>query len=321
VTWLSWRQQRTETLITAALLALLAVAFIPTGIHLADLFAQEHIARCINRHSEECGLVVGGFAASPGFLRSLFDGGWLNFIPGLIGVALAVPLLLDLENGTVRLAWTQSITRRRWIATKLGVAVGTVILAAGAFSGLFTWYQQPLARIFGRWDKFDFAWFVPLGYALFAFGMALAVGVLLRRNGAALVVAFVVYVAARLFDQSWLRQRLVTPATATFGPHSAGPNVSDAWVISESPSDKAGHLLSQSASVFRLCASPGGGGKGGGAKGLIQACMNRHGAGYTHILYQPASRFWEFQGIETALFGGIALVLLSFAAWRVLRVD
>jgi hypothetical protein len=318
--WLGWRQQRTETLMTAGLLALLALAFVPTGIHLADLFAQDHVARCINRRTEACSLVVGGFAASPGFLRGLFDGGWFNFVPGLIGAALAVPLLLDLENGTARLAWTQSVTRRRWLATKLGLAVGSVVLAAGGFSILFTWYQQPLARVFGRWDEFDFEWFVPVGYALFAVGLALAIGVLLRRSTVALVLAFGIYVVGRVFEQSWLRQRLVAPASATFGPHSSGPNVNDAWVITEGPSDRAGHMLAGNVDVFRLCASPGGG-KGGGAKGLIQACMTRHGAGYTHILYQPGSRFWEFQGIETGLFGGVALLLVAFAAWRVLQND
>lgn len=318
--WLSWRQQRTETLITAALLAVLALAFIPTGIHLADLFAQDHIARCINRHTEACGLVVGSFAASPGLLRSLFDGGWLNFIPGLLGVALAAPLLLDLENGTTRLAWTQSVTRQRWLTTKLSMAVGSVVAAAGVFSILFTWYQQPLARIFGRWDKFDFEWLVPVGYALFALGLALAIGVLLRRSAAALIVAFGIYVVGRIFDQSWLRQHLVTPVAATFGPRSTGPNVNDAWVITEGPSDKAGHILGLNANVFRLCASPGRG-KGGGAKSLIQSCMTRHGDGFTHVLYQPASRFWEFQGIETALFGGVGLLLIAFAALRVLRTD
>ncbi len=34
-----------------------------------------------------------------------------------------------------------------------------------------------------------------------------------------------------------------------------------------------------------------------------------------HAVYEPASRFWLLQGIETALFGGIALVLILFAAW------
>ena len=32
-------------------------------------------------------------------------------------------------------------------------------------------------------------------------------------------------------------------------------------------------------------------------------------------IYHPASHFWSLQIIETALFGGIALALLAFAAW------
>ena len=40
---------------------------------------------------------------------------------------------------------------------------------------------------------------------------------------------------------------------------------------------------------------------------LDASCLARHGAGYNHAVYQPASRFWLFQGIETALFGGVAV--------------
>jgi len=34
-----------------------------------------------------------------------------------------------------------------------------------------------------------------------------------------------------------------------------------------------------------------------------------------HAVYQPASDFWPLQGLETALFGGVALILIAFAAW------
>lgn len=313
--WLSWRQQRLETVVTAALLAALAAAFIPAGIHAADLFAQQHLARCAGRQTQACSYAVGNFANRAGFVRSLLEGGWLNLVPGLIGAALAAPLLLDLEYGTTRLAWTQSITRRRWIATKGAFALGTALLAGAGFSLLFTWYQRPFDQIWGRWDEFDFEGIVPLGYVLFALGLALALGVLLRRSAAALVVAFGAYVAARLFVQSWLRQRFVTPRSATWGLHASGPNVSHAWVITEGPSNRAGRLFDGSSNVFQLCARPA----RNGAKGLDPGCMARHGAGFTHLLYQPAGRFWEFQGIETALFGGTAILLLAFAAWWVLR--
>jgi hypothetical protein len=315
VTWLSWRQQRTETIVAALLLALLAVAFVPEGIHVADLFTRQHVARCINSQTQACAFVIGNFTTSAGTLQAIFDSGWINLVPGLIGVALAVPVLLDLENGTVRLAWTQSITRRRWVATKFGFAAGTVLLAAVGFTLLFTWYQRPFDRIHGRWDNFDFEWIVPLGYALFALGLALAVGVLLRRSAAALVVGFGLYVAGRVFVESWLRRRFAAPVSATL--HSQNPNLHNAWVISEYPSDRAGHPFVGTPAVFQNCAKVG----PNGFKALDPTCMARHGAGFTHAVYQPASRFWEFQGIETALFGGMALLLLAFAAWRLLRTD
>jgi hypothetical protein len=49
------------------------------------------------------------------------------------------------------------------------------------------------------------------------------------------------------------------------------------------------------------------------------ACLAKQGLGYFHAVDQPASRFWLFQGIETALFGGSALALILFAPWWVHR--
>jgi hypothetical protein len=315
VIWLSWRQQRTETLITAALLALLAAAFVPMGIHLADLFTQQDIARCIGRDTPACQEAIANFGNRAGILRSLTSGGWFNLLPGLIGVALATPLLLDLENGTIRLAWTQSVTRRRWLATKLAVTVGTALAAAVAFSALFTWYQRPLDRVYGRFDNFDFQGIVPLAYVLFALALALALGVILRRTAPAIVVGFAAYVASRIFVQSWLRQRFVTPLSATWRQGSSTPKLFGAhardWILSEVPSDKAGHPFTGNAVVLQSCSRN----LGNGVKGLDPHCLARHGAGYNHAVWQPASRFWEFQGIETALFAGTALVLLAFAAW------
>jgi hypothetical protein len=313
VIWLSWRQQRTETLITGALLAVLAAAFIPMGIHLSDLFTQQEIARCIGHDTPACHQAIANFGSRAGILQSLSagGGGWFNLVPGLIGVALATPLLLDLENGTIRLAWTQSVTRRRWIETKLAVTIATVVLAAGALSLLFMWYRAPLDRLYGRFDAFDLEGTVPLSYALFALGLALAVGVVWRRTALAMVVGFGAYVGSRVFVDSWLRQRFVSPLVATWGPPSQGPNLTRAWLLFEGPSDRAGHLFRGNSMVLESCSRM----VGKGVKGLDPACLRRHGAGYNHVIWQPASRFWEFQGIETALFGGVALVLLAFAAW------
>ena len=44
------------------------------------------------------------------------------------------------------------------------------------------------------------------------------------------------------------------------------------------------------------------------------ACYNRYGTGEM-VRYQPADRYWLFQGIESALFLGLAGGLLAFTAW------
>jgi len=318
VIWLSWRQQRTETIITAALLALLAAALIPSGIHLAEAYRHDHIAACAGRASQACQITVGTFAAGAGIIRGLAASGWFNVIPGLIGVALATPFLLDLEHGTIRLAWTQSVTRSRWLSTKLGFAVLSAVLAGVAFSALFTWYRAPLDHVFGRFDTstFDTEGTVPIAYTVFALALAVTIGVLLRRAAAAIVVAFCAFVAARVFVDSWLRQRFVTPLEATWQFNAAGPNLTRAWVLSQQPSDKAGHPVGGNLVRILQCAHI----EAHGSKVVDPTCLVRNGAGYTHAIWQPASRFWEFQGIETALFAGIALVLLAAAAaWLVRR--
>jgi hypothetical protein len=314
--WLSWRQQRTETVISAAILALLTALLVPSGLHLASMYDHQGIAHCIGRQTEACSQAISNFGASAGFVRSLVAGGWLNLAPGLIGVALAAPLLLDLEHGTIRLAWTQSVTRRRWLGTKLAVTLATALAAGGAFTLLFTFYDRPLDRVYGPFDYFGFEGVAPLAYVLFALAIAFAVGVLWRRTALAVLVGFAAYVASRLFVQSWLRQRFEAPLSATYGPHAAGPSLTRAWVLWQGPSDKAGHPFSGGFGVLQSCARN----LGGGAKGLDPHCLLRHGAGYNHVVYQPAGRFWEFQGIESALFGGVALLLLAFAAvWLVRR--
>lgn len=317
MTWLSWRQQRSETILTLLGLGLLAAIFVPEGLHLASLYTRDGIAACVGRRTRSCDYAIGTFADHAGPLRGGL--GWFNLLPGLIGVALAAPLVLDLEHGTAVFAWTQGVTRRRWLGTKLAVAIGTAAVAGVAYSVLIGWARGPLDTLFGRFSDsvFDFEGTVPVAYFLFALGLGLAVGVVWRRTAPAMVVAFLAYFGGRIFVDTWLRQRLVTPLTATWGPKSSGPNLNRAWILFEGPSNRAGQVFHGSFPALQHCASS----VPGGLKAVNQGCLSRLGAGFNHAVYQPAGRFWEFQGIETALFGGVALLLIAFAAWRVLASD
>jgi hypothetical protein len=301
VTWVSWRLQRTETLVAFAIVALLAALLVPTGLHIAAAYDHDGVADCIGKNTFACNDAIESFASRFDRIGNLV--GWFNLVPGVIGILLAAPLLLDLENGTYRLAWTQGVTRRRWLAGRIGLAVAAALLAALAMIVLITWWRSPLDHVRGRMNTgvFEFEGTTTFGYVLFALGLALAVGVLWRRTVPALVVAFAGYVASRLVVEGWLRQHYRPPLTATWPARSNGPDLSHAWVILQRPSDKFGHPI-QTLLVLRDCVSP-------------TKCLAHKLPGYTHAVYQPASRFWLFQGIETALFAGVAVALILFAAW------
>ena len=230
--WVSWRRQRTETLVTAALLALLAALLVPTGIEMARAFDHDGIAACLGAQpGQACASALASFNSRFDSLGSFIA--WLTLIPGLIGVLLAAPLVLELEQRTHRLAWTQSVSRARWLAGKLGLAIGVALAASLVFTLLVTWWRAPMVRIDGRMDQsvFDSEGTVVFGYTLFALGLAAAVGVVWRRAVASLVVGFVGYFAARIFVDTWLRQRFLSPVTTTFHLLGGGPDkLRHAWV-------------------------------------------------------------------------------------------
>jgi len=301
MTWVAWRLQRTELLITAGILALLAALLVPTGIHMANAYNQDGLASCVGALKDSaCGGKIGDFQTRFEPLSHLID--WFTLIPGVIGVLLAAPFIFDLEHGTYRLAWTQSITRRRWLAGKLALPVAAGVIAAGALILLLTWWRTPDVHINGRLDNgtYDAEGTVAIGYTLFALGLALALGAVWRRAAASLTVAFVGYFAFRIFVDTWLRDRLVSPLKVTW--RDAPPRaLNNANIVSEHV--VGGHIQLK----------PPGGVLGGHAQLAVPSGPS--GRPLVETLYHPASQFWQLQLAETGIFLGLALVLIAFAAW------
>jgi hypothetical protein len=216
---------------------------------------------------------------------------------------LAAPFIFDLENGTYRLAWTQSITRGRWLLGKLGLPVAAALLAAGALILLFTWWRAPNVHINGRLDtgNYDTTGTVVIGYTLFALALALALGAIWRRAAVSLTVAFVGYFAVRIVVDYWLRDQLVSPLKATY-KGAQQPN----FLYNA-------HVLSMDGTVNGHQFSTAGG--GGFLGGHVQAAAPGISHAIFHVVYQPESHFWPLQLTETGLFAGIAAILILFAAW------
>ena len=124
--WLTWRQFRAQSIVTAAFLAALAVALLVTGLRLAPRCidsASSATCRQPLRHDARqlSSSEVRGFSDTTE--RLLYS--WRpssSCRARLIGLFWGAPLVTrELEAGTFRLAWNQSVPRSRWIAVKLGL--------------------------------------------------------------------------------------------------------------------------------------------------------------------------------------------------------
>jgi hypothetical protein len=305
MTWVSWRQQRTETYIALGILVALAAFLIPTGLNMSSAYHDANLGSCLGGGaSDVCRMEIDSFLQRFDSIASLIA--WLTLVPGLIGVLLAAPFIIPIEQGTYRLDWTQSITRQTWVSRKLGMAVASALLASLMLTVLLKWWQAPRVRLQGRMDNsvFDSQGIVIFGYTLFALALAVTVGVLWRRAVPGLMVGFAGYFVARIFTDTWLRQRLAPTHTLTWqGREPAALN--NAWRLSEYPANAHG------ARAPMLCF------KLGNSKNP-DACPHS-GPEYMHAVFHPASQFWQLQLTETAIFAGIAVLLIAFSAWWTLR--
>jgi hypothetical protein len=148
---------------------------------------------------------------------------------------------------------------------------------------------------------------VPIGYTLFAVALGLFAGTLWRRVLPAMGAALAGFAAVRLAVEVLARPRYMSPKTLTFSPQSVlrpNPATGD-WVYGEGVRDASGRLVAAGAQIGP-CPPPGCGGVAAGS--------------YNWRLYQPGSRFWEFQAIETGIFLTLTAVLVALAVHRLRRI-
>lgn len=346
----TWLQSRTQTAVAIAALVVVAVVLAITGSHLVHLY-DTNVASC--KAQNDCSTATSTFLKNDDNL-GIWLGVLVIVVPGIIGIFWGPSLVArELETGTFRLAWTQSVTRTRWLAVKLGVIGLASMAVAGLLSLMLTWWASPLDRVkmnpFGSFDQRDI---VPIGYAAFAFALGVTAGVVIRRTLPAMATTLVAFVAARLASNYWLRPRLISPvvrdlalnpnnmgygsSSSPFSPSSASnlqpnpPNIPGAWIYSTQIVDKAGHPLTAQF-LKSACPAlgsggpggPGGGGGGGGrvqvpagAQNVLQDCVTKLGATFHEVVsYQPASRYWTFQWYELAIYLGAAVILGGLCIW------
>jgi len=308
VTWLVWRQHRAELLALAILLLALGVFVIGTGL---PMHGFEGGLACLGSNAApSCG-GQGDFVRAFGWLTGIV--GWFNLIPLLVGVFIGGPLLgREIERGTHRLVWTQSVTRTRWITVRLLAVVGLAIAVGAAVAGLMTWWRQPFDLIDSPFSGagFDLEGLMPGVYVLFALALGAASGALLRKVLPAMAVTLPAFLAVRLPIEFWLRQHYMPPITALVNG-SGGGAPSGAWVIDGGLIDSAGHRI-YATQATQLCGNP----MTGWLPKSADACLHAHGI-FERVVYQPLDRFWPFQFIEAGIYVALSVALLSFTVYWV----
>ena len=269
--------------------------------------------------------------------------------PAIIGIFWGAPLIArELETGTAALAWNQSITRTRWLTVKLTLAGVAAMAVTEALSLMQAWWAAPIGRAVGlggsasvfsgsRFSPLVFAThgITPLGYAAFGFVLGVTAGVLVRRAVPAMAVTLAIFAAVQFAMPLWVRPHLIPPSQmtattqatqATLNGFRGGtaltasivPGQPGAWIISSGGVNAAGQPVSMlPAPCVPRAATPAPRTASVFESGL-QHCMDSLGIREV-VTYQPASRYWPIQGIETAIFLALALAMAGYCFWRLGR--
>ncbi|MFG1944362.1 ABC transporter permease [Nonomuraea sp. NPDC048826] len=315
--WVTWRQHRAQLLTTAGFLAVLGLLLLGSAAEARGYVSRFFPDGC-PAGSAFCGSaeVAAGLGERYDDVYTLF--GWMPLVlPALIGAFWGAPLLgREYERGTHRLAWTQSVPARRWLAVKLGVLGGAVV-AGGLLLSLMVSLWRPVFREgidtgFGNLGVFNMTGVAPAAWWLYAFALGVFAGALFRRTlpAMALVVAGVAVTMFGLFalsDHYAPAERVVLTDTVVLDDPDARL-VSATWV------DPSGREVDAPSGCERGVDT----GRSSRKAETWHDCLFARGYGYA-VTYHPPERFWRFQWTEAGLLLAASALLGALTVHRVGR--
>jgi hypothetical protein len=310
--WVTWRQHRSQALGAFGLLVGLAVTALLTHLPISSAFDHDSLSGCLPPATRTgCDIIVPHFESQFGGLVTATR--IMAVLPLLAGLFVGAPLVArELEYGTHRFAWTQGVSRRRWLLSKTVLLAAGTILAAGAASLVLMWWRSPFDSLEGRISPsgFDVEGIVVPAYALFALALGVLAGLVFRRTVAAMTATLVAFGATRFLVSDFVRPHFMAPlhrvisATATSG-------MPGDWVLSNTLVDAGGRRITTANEELAVVHAQ-------------QAGIDPHTyiltLGWKRVIsYQPAGRFWTFQLLEAGLYAGLAVALVLVALWLVRR--
>lgn len=316
--WLVLRRQRAGLLLLAGLVVVLVGVIATCRLLFDSDVARLGLQRCLTAPAT----CIGDLAW--GDVQDAYDPTMQYLQVGLIAAPLLMGVLVgaglfgrDLERGTHVFALTQGTGRLRWWAMGLMVAGLPAAAGAAVVSATATWGLYPLtlfnpnSTFYG--PTFDTTGLVPAGQAVLAFAVAASIGLVARSALVAIVTAVVLQVVMVIGLSGFARMHYLPPESVRVAYDPAvGLSMPDdlppgARVVDMNYLDGAGQVVPRELIIVAMSAA-----QCGADEAAWRQCFAATGVVATETRYQPITRFWPFQFIESgilAVLAGVALVV------------
>ncbi|MFF2847171.1 ABC transporter permease [Streptomyces sp. NPDC058001] len=288
--------------------------FLAGGVRLWKQLAPDRAACMAGADRvEECGTSLLGYPYAESWHRLFADSGGLTLlaVPPLLAALVAGPVIArELEGGLHRLAWTQSVTPTRWLASRLAVFATAAMALSTALVVIYRVTWRPMAADSGTYwyDTGTYESSGPVLVALSLLGVAVGalIGALTRRTITALATGVVATVAVQLV-LIYFRPRLWPSSTMSWinelgDDQPSGPiwPVAYGWV--NGSGERVPNTLCDNVHKWSE----------------FESCQDRHDIVGQYMDYHPTSHHWPLQFVETGIVLALAAVAV-FVTFRVLR--
>jgi hypothetical protein len=321
----TWLQHRATLIGLLVLFVACAATIILGAFGLHSMYAKYLAAGCTGRPIAivTCANTANYVASNNDSFTVLIT--VLRALPVVVGLFVGAPLLSrDLESGTFRFAWTQSVGRVRYVFSSLLIlAVVVVVIAAVLGLLLGGWYAHDLnvmnPNLENQWQPGSFCttWFMLAAWTLCALSLGALMGAIVKRVVASMLLATLIVGGLAVASSLYLDRLLRIGSLVTSRIPIAGVNTGTLdrvrqghpliWLLRGWMTGPKGHVLGAQAVSYienRAFAT----------KNPSRWLSLHHDTFW--VGYQTASRFWIYQGVV----GGILIALAVACGLVTLRV-
>jgi hypothetical protein len=315
--WLTWRHYRWLFAFGILALAVVILLFVLNAHAINVASQQPQYAYCFHKNNIPCRIVV-----FPGMTTQMWESlvdQTFPLLPFVVGCFLGAPLLArEYEQRTHLFAWTQSVSRTRWLSSRLLMIGGAVFLGFGVLSCVTTWWSfiQDYSVITHPWSTFMMRGSVFVANMLFSLMFGITVGALIRRTQLAMIVTLLLLIPIQMAIATWYPSLFPPSSQLDYG-----------WKIEH------GEVVGYDDNPQDLIVSRGMVGADGKTPvdALYNPCPDDRLTGealrecnkksfHTIVWYHRFSEhFWPLQLVTTALLLALAALCTGMTYWQVQR--